>query len=219
MNIYELSPDNKFKSHCVAIPIAWEDDKAFVIFTDMLHFQSVSNEYVMKRLAPLIEKIGHNDDGQRKVQLYKAENVEDKLETLHAFGLADEVKDHEAEMSISRTATIHRQTINLVGHNTMFDGRVFYDNGVAPYFDDDTLQMAFVLNPKVVRGANKLKMLTRRLLGCETPELDDILGKGNEDKYKYLVDKHVAEIYGCADADFTRLVWKSTERVNARFHV
>ena len=86
----------------------------------------------------------------------------------------------------------------------MFDGRVFYDNGVAPYFDDDTLQMAFVLNPKVVRGANKLKMLTRRLLGCETPELDDILGKGNEDKYKYLVDKHVAEIYGCADADFTR---------------
>lgn len=208
LNIYELSPDNKFKSHCVAIPIAWEDDKAFVIFTDMLHFQSVSNEYVMKRLAPLIEKIGHNDDGQRKVQLYKAENVENKLETLHAFGLADEVKDHEAEMSISRTATIHRQTINLVGHNTMFDGRVFYDNGVAPYFDDDTLQMAFVLNPKVVRGANKLKMLTRRLLGCETPELDDILGKGNEDKYKYLVDKHVAEIYGCADADFTRLVWK-----------
>lgn len=208
LNVYELSPDNKFKDHCVAIPIAWEDDKAFVIFTDMLHFQSVSNEYVMRRLAPLIERIGHNDDGERHVQLYRVESTKDKLETMHAFGLADEAKDHGAELNPGRVATINRKTINLVGHNAMFDGRVFYDNGVAPYFDDDTLQMAFVLNPKVVRGANKLKMLTRRLLNCETPELEDILGKGNEDKYKYLVDKHVAEIYGCADADFTRLIWK-----------
>lgn len=208
LNVYELSHDNKFKDHCVAIPIAWEDDKAFVIFTDMLHFQSVSNEYVMKRLAPLIERIGYKDDGNRSVQLYKVEAVDDKLDTMHAFGLADEVDDHEAEITPTRVVTFNRKTINLVGHNTMFDGRVFYDNGVSPYFDDDTLQMAFVLNPKVVRGANKLKMLTRRLLRCETPELEDILGKGNEDKYKYLVDKQVAEIYGCADADFTRLIWK-----------
>ena len=37
----------------------------------------------------------------------------------------------------------------------------------------------------------------------------DILGKGNEDKYRYLTEKLVAEIYGCADADFTRLVFKA----------
>lgn len=58
--------------------------------------------------------------------------------------------------------------------------------------------MAFDLNPQTVRGNSKLKLLTRKLFGHETPELTDILGRGNEDKYRYLVDEEVANIYGCA---------------------
>lgn len=85
----------------------------------------------------------------------------------------------------------------------MFDKRVFIDLGQYFYFDQDTLQMAFDLNPKTVKGSNKLKVLTRKLFGHETPELTDILGKGNEDKYRYLMVEIVAIIYGCADADYT----------------
>ncbi|MDQ9759265.1 hypothetical protein RFZ45_10130, partial [Acinetobacter baumannii] len=47
----------------------------------------------------------------------------------------------------------------------------------------------------------------------ETPELSDILGKGNEDKYGYLTDKEVAMVYGCADADYTRLVYKALRKL------
>ena len=103
--------------------------------------------------------------------------------------------------------TFVRNLINLIGHNIMFDRRVFYMFGNSFYFDDDTLQMGFDLNPKTVRGSVALKGLTHRLLGHETPELSDILGKGNEDKYRYLYDILVAMVYGCADADYTLTIF------------
>lgn len=54
------------------------------------------------------------------------------------------------------------------------------------WFDQDTLQMAFDIKPQSVK---KLKVLTRYFFNAETPELEDVLGKGNEDKYCYLVYK------------------------------
>ena len=42
------------------------------------------------------------------------------------------------------------------------------------------MQMAFDISSKLIKGSNKLKVLTRRNFGHETPELTDILGKGNE---------------------------------------
>ena len=109
------------------------------------------------------------------------------------------------------TTHIDRKNVNLIGHNVMYDGRVLYDNGTTPIWDNDTMQMAFNLDPKAAKGRfnNKLKGITRRLFGHETPELTDILGKGNEDKYSYLQHEEVAVVYGCADADYTRLVYKS----------
>ena len=97
----------------------------------------------------------------------------------------------------------------------MFDGRVLYDNGVQPYWNNDTMQMSFNLDPKVAKGkyTNKLKGITRRLFGHETPELSDILGKGNEDKYGSLTNEEVAMVYGCADADYTRLVFKELRKL------
>ena len=73
--------------------------------------------------------------------------------------------------------------------------------------------MAFDINPVTVRGSKKLKVLTRLFFGHETPELEDILGKGNEDKYRWLDDLEVAEIYGCADADYTRQIFYKLKKL------
>lgn len=116
---------------------------------------------------------------------------------------------------LEKNSELNRDLINLIGHNVMFDGRVLYDNGVQPYWNNDTMQMSFNINPKSAKGkySNKLKGITRRLFGHETPELSDILGKGNEDKYGYLSEKEVAMVYGCADADYTRLVYKKLREI------
>lgn len=218
LNVYNLSKDNPDKDHCVAIPISWEDNKAFVIFTDMEYFDSIPNDYAMKRLAPFIEKAKYRRNNVAReeipvqIQTFSCQyQTTEDLQDSHFFDDTDSVEDKKlisSTMKKDKIITFHRSTINLVGHNAPFDGRVFFDFGVRPWFDDDTQQMAFVLSPKVVRGSKKLKVLTRRLLGCETPELENVLGKGNEDKYRYLSEELVAIIYGCADADFTRLVFK-----------
>lgn len=104
---------------------------------------------------------------------------------------------------------IQRSVINLTGHNFSFDRRTLYGvNHKKIFFNSDTLQMAFILSPRVVRGAVGLKNLTHRLFGHDTPELSEILGKGNEDKFRYLEDETVVQIYGCADVDYGRAVFK-----------
>lgn len=103
---------------------------------------------------------------------------------------------------------IDRKWYLLIGHNASFDRRVAWDEKVDLWFDEDTLQMAFDINTLSVRGNNKLKVLTRKFFGHETPELEDILGKKNQDKFKFLKDQEVIEIYGCADTDYTRAIFK-----------
>lgn len=310
LNIYNLSEDNKDRSHCVAIPISWEINTGYVIFTDMEYFDNVPNDYVVSRLAELFE----NFSGKRTITIYEppadylgngndnsgvvggdnplknmslfdeekgTEGNDNSLEKMNLFGeekSADEnsvsnenpfvgggnpfaggdsflnvVNANQAEIApFNQVETAHfskenvspsrqgnntkvgtqesktvnddvesfkknahiieftfsRDLLNLIGHNIIFDRKVFYQSGYKIYFDDDTLQMAFVLNPQTVRGSVALKGLTHRLMNHETPELSDILGKGNEDKYKYLSDKRVAEIYGCADGDYTLAMCK-----------
>lgn len=219
LNINCLSKDNPIKDHCVAIPISWEDNAAYVIFTDMEYFDSIDNKYVMERLEPLIGEHVYDNiisserkEIARKINICKVteKKIEQDFAVSNVFGIEslDDKKSVRTETVINtvRTVTFYRNVIDLIGHNSIFDGKVFYDYGVRPWFDDDTLQMAFCLNATTVRGSRKLKILTRKLFGHETPELEDVLGKGNEDKYRYLTDKLVATIYGCADADYTRLL-------------
>lgn len=238
--VYNLSKDNEDKDHCVAIPISWEEDTGFVIFTDMEYFSNVPNEYVAKRLGELFQ----NFKGDRVVKIYKQndskEGVFGELREMNLFSdsertpstLNDFVQssdalngserfsvnllDSEKSNLIEESVVINRANINLIGHNVMFDKRVFIDLGQYYYFNQDTLQMAFDLNPKTVKGSNKLKMLTRKLFGHETPELTDILGKGNEDKYRYLMVRLVAEIYGCADADYTLKLYHKLKSIMTR---
>lgn len=193
LNICYLSDENLLKSHICATPISWKDNQAVVVFNDMAYFDNVPKQYMFERLRALVE---YGDKIVIKTKKTGEVLDSDKLGTLAKQ--AEEVKH-----------ILDRKKINLVGHNVMFDGKVFYDNGVTPYWNNDTMQMAFNLDPKAAKGKfnNKLKGLTRRIFGHETPELTDILGKGNEDKYKYLSDEAVAIIYGCADADYTRMLY------------
>ena len=119
-----------------------------------------------------------------------------------------EPKERDILRCDGTTVHIERDWFLLIGHNIMFDRRVAWDEGVDFWFDEDTLQMAFNINTLSVRGNNKLKVLTRKFFGHETPELEDILGKKNQDKFKFLKDQEVVEIYGCADTDYTRLIFK-----------
>lgn len=223
LNIYELSKENPFKSKIVATPLSWKDNQGVVVFNDMEFFDNVPVDYMMMRLKPLIER------------------QKDSVElTLEVYDFPEDV-----DVSFTEGALIHkkvcdkvnfkRSDINLVGHNAMFDGRVFYDNGAKPYFDNDTLQMAFVLNPQIgksniqvlrvdkietpdgikeikrveeVKGGVGLKSLTHRNFGHDTADLTSLLGKGNETAYRFIADKEVAAFYGCADTDYTRLNFK-----------
>ena len=214
--IYNLKKDNEELDHCVAVIVSWQEDQGVVIFTDMEHFNSVPNDYVWSRLAELFERFdgertvavkGFGKPTKSKVSSLDAMNFFDDFDDVELDGVA-EVGEPNKELNVIDHVTFSRDTVDLIGHNVMFDKRVGIGEGYSIWFDDDTLQMSFDLNPLTVRGFNKLKGLTRRIFHHETPELSDILGKGNEDKYRYLVDREVAEIYGCADGDYTRKVFK-----------
>ena len=199
LNICNLAADNPGKDHCVAIPLSWEDDQAVVVFTDMFHFGNVPNEYAWDRLRPFLEK-----GEEVSVTLRNTRKKEGLIDRLTIFSAEQREAPDEFEIEEAETITFNRRYIDLTGHNVIFDGKVGMDNGVYPEWNDDTMQMAFDLCPTLIKGNNKLKMLTRKLFGHETPELSDVLGKGDEDKYKYLSDEEVAKVYGCADADYTR---------------
>lgn len=199
LNIYDLKPDNPDKDHCVAIPISWIPNTGYVVFTDMEHFNNVDNDYAVHRLCELFEMF----KGERIVNYWEEDGNTNSFNKMNFF--SEDVNKPEKQLANCKklSATIQRDWINLIGHNVSFDKRVFIDSNCYFWFNNDTMQMAFNIHSKTIKGSNKLKTLTRKLFGHETPELTDILGKNNEDKYRFLVDREVAEIYGCADGDYT----------------
>lgn len=215
LNVYNLKRNNPDKDHVVAIPITWKVDEGFVIFTDMEHFQNVDNDYVSRRLAEIFEDF----EGERTIEYWEENDNSqqvDSLQSMNLFGDTNSenaITDKDLQGCTKKVTTIIRRFINLIGHNVMFDKRAFIDSNQYFYFNNDTMQMSFNLCSKLVKGSNKLKVLTRKLFGHETPELSDILGKGNEDKYRFLTDELVAKIYGCADADYTLQVYKVLKKI------
>lgn len=191
---YDLSKNNENLDRIVAIPISWEDDQGVVVFVDMEYFSNVPLDYVLSRLRELIEySSGHRTLEKRRVYADEGGILPDGSYS----------KDCTFHWDVEGEWEFNREDIHLTGHNAMFDGRVFYHYGISTYWNEDTLQMCFNLNPRVVKGSVALKNLTHRLFGAETPELSDILGKGNEGNYRYITDERVAIVYGCADTDFT----------------
>lgn len=218
LNIADLSKDNPAKDHIVALPISFKPNTAFVIFNDMEYFDNVPKEYMFSRLKDIVED---KETVTIEYRVFKDDvSIYSTEELLQNYEVADSI-------------TIDRKLINLLGHNVLFDGKVFYDDGIEPEWNNDTLQMAFDLNPKVskakievlrdevieseygsytekvlteVVGGVGLKNLTRRLFGHETLELSDVLGKGNEGNYRLIADEEVALIYGGADVDYPQTI-------------
>ena len=190
LNVFNLSPDNSLRDTVVSIPFSWKDNTGYVICTDMFYFSNVSEE----KVYPLFQKLfSRNKD-------FTFQDIE-----------LDFCGEH---------FHFNRKNITVSGWNVIFDEMAFMCHDCDIFFDEDGRQLFFNLDTDLVQGqkgfekwgsyriSNSLKAQTRRLIGDETLELEDLFGKGNEDKYRYLQDAVLALIYGGADADYTRLCVK-----------
>lgn len=103
---------------------------------------------------------------------------------------------------------LKRSELTVIAHNMMIDRRFGMTVGMDIWFDLCTLQLSFNLDPFMTQGINGLKHIVAKFFGIEYAELGDICGKKNRDMFKYLTDKRVIMMYGCADTDWHRLAAK-----------
>lgn len=189
-----LSEGNVDRSSISTIQFSWAENQGVIIYLDMEYFDNVSIKYVFDRIYKLFRYPKYGDEFDFK--LVKDENGNDIDEVVH----------------MKRTSYL------LTGHNVIFDERTCLqaiaevkenldDFAVGRrqfYFDHDTLQMAFTANPITFKRNKGLKQLERYFFNETPPELVDLLGKGNEGMFRYLSDREVTAIYGCADVDYSR---------------
>lgn len=183
LNMLDLQPSNPLRDYIVAIPFGWRDDEAYVICTEMYYFSNVDAEEVY----PLFDMLfSRNVD-------YTYQNID-----------FDYCGEH---------FSFSRKSIMLVGANVGFDERAFFSHGAHVFFDEDIQLMHYILATDWVQGKNSLKYMTHRYLGDETLELEDLFGPQHKDKYRYLSDPELALVYGGADADYPRPLWKKLRRL------
>ena len=182
-NLLYLSDDNPDKDRLTTMQFSWEDDQGVLICLNMDHFENLAPNYVVNRFGELFKP--RFDGKDFKVKL-----------------LFDEDGNE-----IDEEVTLNRDWYWLVGQNSMFDIRAIYSEGCRYWFDQDTLQMAFNINPTNFKKSKGLKQMTRYFFNHETPELSDLLGKGNEGCFHLLNDPEIIKIYGCADTDYTRKIF------------
>lgn len=178
LNMLDLAPTNPLRDHIVAIPFSWEDDKGFVICMDMYYFGNVDEEEVYPWFNMLFSR---NPD-------YTYQDLD-----------FDYCGQH---------FSFSRQNIMIVGANAGFDERAFFSHDCDVFFDEDVQIIHYNLATDWVQGKNSLKSMTHRYLGDETLELEDLFGPKHKDKYRYLSDPELALVYGGADGDYTRAVFK-----------
>lgn len=187
-NLLLLSDDNPSKDRISTIQFSWEDDQGVIIFLDMKYFENVDKTYMFKRLYPLFKYYTRAQEGKEVIKFHL-------------------IKDEDGN-DIDEYVDIVRGSFDLGGHNVMFDSRVTLAEGYQFYFTQDSLQMSFNLDPVSYKRNKGLKNLSKRLLNQEMPELTDIFGKGNEGCFRLLKDEELAKIYGCADVDQFRKVYR-----------
>lgn len=188
-NLLYLSEDNPERDEISTIQFSWEDNQGVIIYLDMEYFNNVDKPYVMNRFYDLF-RYGYKK-GPTTINLYYDEDGRE----------------------IDESYTFTREQYWLTGHNTIFDSRVTLSEGTQYYFDHDTLQMAFNINPTTIKRDKGLKQLERYFFNETPPELSDLLGKGNEGKFRYLSDRRVTEIYGCADVDYSRKIFPELKKL------
>lgn len=190
LNMLDLSKDNPLRDSIVSIPFAWKDNRGYVVCTDMYYFSNVEDDEVYPLFNTLFSR---NED--------------------YTF------QDIDLEYCGERFK-FNRRNITVGGFNAFFDMKAFMCHDCDVFFDEDAMILLYNLNTDLLQGkqgqqdtgsfkiSNSLKNQTRRLIGDETLELEELYGKAHKDKYRYLQDEVLALMYGGADADYTRLVIK-----------
>lgn len=183
LNMLDLKPDNPMRDYIVAIPFGWKNDVAYVICTEMYYFSNVERDEIYPLFNLLFSR---NKD-------YTYQDIK-----LNYCG---------EKFSFSR------KSIVLVGANVGFDECAFFCEGADVFFDEDIQIMHYIMATDWVQGKNSLKYMTHRYLGDETLELEDLFGPQHKDKYRYLSDPELALVYGGADADYPRQLWRKLRRL------
>lgn len=183
LNMLRLAATNPLRDYIVAIPFGWENDKAYVICTEMYYFSNVDADEIYPLFHTLFRR---NVD-------YTYQQIE-----------LDYCGEH---------FSFSRQNILLVGANVDFDIRAFRSHDCDVFFDEDIQKLHYILATDWVQGKNSLKWMTHHYLQTETLELEDLFGPQHKDKYRYLSDPELALVYGGADADFPRVLWKKLRRL------
>lgn len=185
LGIMDISENNPLRDEITTIQFSWLDDQGVIIYFDMEEFDNASLDYFISRVGHVF-KYYTSPKESFSIKLIRDENGNEINEVYHFnYGCFD-----------------------LGAHNAIFDSKVTLQSGRQFYFTEDTLQMAFNLDPEGYKRSKSLKSLTRYFMNWETPELTDILGKGNEGCFRLLKDREITKIYGCADVDTGRYIWK-----------
>lgn len=112
--------------------------------------------------------------------------------------------------------------IPTVCHNALFDDRTFYsfkgtsDKGIKYEnlhlnIAGDTMLQAFHIDPDKLKPKG-LKPLTKRIFKHNTLSLSEVLGKGNEDLFRYC-PRELILLYACPDGDYTRKLFKLQSKI------
>lgn len=97
--------------------------------------------------------------------------------------------------------TLEEETI--VTHNGLYDGKVFYDNGILLNIQHDTLLLYFNIDSNVSHGSKGLKHLTYKMYGYDVIEFDDIFKSSKDYGLFKFLDIDTVRAYACADSDHT----------------
>lgn len=99
------------------------------------------------------------------------------------------------------------ETKSIVTHNGLFDGKVFYDEGIRLNITQDTMLLYFNMDSTVSKGSKGLKALTTRRYGYAVIELSDIFESESDAGLFQYVEYELTKAYACADSDHTLMLF------------
>lgn len=104
------------------------------------------------------------------------------------------------------------ETKEIITHNGIFDGKVFYAYGILLNIKHDTMQLQFNIDSETGRTSRALKSLIHTRYGYWPIEFEDIFEYEKDYRLFRYVDEDVVRIYGCADADHTMCLFEDLIR-------
>lgn len=192
----------------------WKKEKYFKYFVVAIDFESTGLdafcEKAKSRDHAVYFSISFEDHESFGVfvDMENFDNVdrEEMAEALTYMTQRDPLVDRDLEFS---SGIMHmackRSDLLITAHNMMIDRRFGFTMGADVWFDLCTMQLGFNLDPFMTRGQNGLKYNVEKFFNVSYPDLRDICGPKNQGMFRYLSDKRVVMMYGCADTDFLRL--------------